>query len=134
MSRKSDAKKARRQKRQGARGATWVPARVAEQLEIASELEDFDARLTARGWEFSEEVDDETGVVWYWPPSEAAVDDADEAVNVTVVLLTPDDGGEIAHVVLVGTDDDYQFNLDELFDHLDAIEAHRIGDPVPTFG
>lgn len=133
MSRKSDAKKARRKKRQGAREATWLPAGVAEQLDIASELEDFDARLTERGWEFSEEADDATGVVWYWPPSEADVDDEDEAVNVTVILLTPEDGGEIAHVVFVGTSDDYQFDLEELFDHLDAIEAYRFGGPVPAF-
>lgn len=134
MSRQSDAKKARRKKRQAAGGQVWVPDRVAEQLEIASELEAFDARLVERRWEFSEEVDDETGALWYWPPSEADVDDEGESVNVTVVLLTPDDGGETAHVVLVGTDDDYQFNLDELFDHLAAIEAYRIGCPVPTFG
>lgn len=134
MSRRTDAKKARRRKRQGARTATWLPAGVAEQLEIASELEDFDARLTERGWEFSEEADDDTGVVWFWPPSATEHSDDDETVNVTVVVLTPDDGGEIAHVVFVGTDDDYQFNLDELFDHLDVIEAYRAGDPLPVFG
>jgi hypothetical protein len=132
VSRASDKKKARRKKRQSARDAAWLPAGVLDELEKASELEDFDARLTERGWEFSEEVDDETGAVWYWPPSEADVADT-EAVNVTVVLLTPDDGGEIAHVVFVGTDEDYQFNLDELFEHLDAIEAYRMGDQAPTF-
>lgn len=106
---------------------------MAEQLEIASELEDFDAKLTQRGWEFSEEADDETGVVWYWPASAADVVDDGEAVNVTVVLLTPDDGGDVAHVVFVGAAEDYQFNLEELFDHLDTIEAYRIGDPAPVF-
>lgn len=90
--------------------------------------------MTARGWEFSEDADDDTGVAWYWPPSEADIPDEQEAVNVTVVLLTPDDGGEIAHVVFVGTGDDYQFGLDELFDHLDVIEAHRLGAPLPSFG
>ena len=138
MSRRSDAKKARRKKRRDARDGTWVSAQVAEQLHIASELEGFDARLIERGWEFSEEADDETGVVWFWPPSAADVDDAnegdDEAVNVTVILLTPDDGGEIAHVVFVGTADDYQFGLEELFDHVEAIEAYRLGDPTPVFG
>ncbi len=133
MSKRSEQKKARRKKRQGARNAAWVPARVAEQLEIAAELDDFDARLTERGWEFSEDVDDETGVAWYWPASSADVTDEDEVVNVTVVLLTPDDDGEVAHVVFVGTSDDYQFNLEELFDHLDTIEAYRFGDPMPVF-
>ena len=134
MSRRTDAKKARRKKRQSARDQAWLPAGVADELQIASELEDFDGRLTERGWEFSLEVDDETGVAWYWPASEADVADEDETVNVTVILLTPEDGGEIAHVVFVGTDVDYQFNLDELFDHLDAIDAYRIGDPPPVFG
>lgn len=133
MSRRSEQKKARRKKRRAVRDDGWIPARVAEQLEIAAELEDFDVRLTERGWEFSEDVDDETGAAWYWPPSAADVDDEDEVVNVTVVMLSPQDGGEIAHVVFVGTLEDYQFNLAELFDHLDAIEAYRLGDPMPSF-
>ncbi|KRE27680.1 hypothetical protein ASG82_14995 [Mycobacterium sp. Soil538] len=134
MSRRSEQKKARRKKRRAVRDDAWIPARVAEQLEIAAELEDFDARLTERGWEFSEDVDDETGAAWYWPASEADVADEDEVVNVTVVLLTPEDEGEVAHVVFVGTADDYQFNLSELFDHLDTIEAYRFGEPLPQFG
>lgn len=136
MSKRSDQKKARRKKRRAAREEGWVPARVVEQLEIASDLEEFDAKLTERGWEFAEDDGDaasESGVAWYWPQSEADVADEDETVNVTVVLLTPEDGGETAHVVLVGTSDDYQFNLVELFAHLDVIEAYRIGDPPPVF-
>ncbi|AFM15277.1 hypothetical protein Mycch_0457 [Mycolicibacterium chubuense NBB4] len=134
MSRRSDQKKARRRKRQAARNDSWVPARVAQQLEIAADLEDFDARLSGRGWEFAEDTDDETGVAWYWPPSAADVDDEDDQVSATVVLLTPDDEGEIAHVVFVGTSDDYQFNLEELFDHIETIEAYRLGEPIPAFG
>ncbi|MBB2988545.1 hypothetical protein FHR72_000002 [Mycolicibacterium iranicum] len=134
MSRGSDAKKARRKKRQSVRDRTWLPAGVAEELEIASQLEEFDARLTERGWEFSDDVDDETGVVWYWPASHADAEVPDESVDVTVILLTPEDGGETAHVVFVGSSDDYQFNLEELFEYLDAIEAYRIGEPLPVFG
>ncbi|MEZ0340323.1 hypothetical protein ACAG25_10115 [Mycobacterium sp. pV006] len=131
--RTAEQKKARRRKRLAAREQTWLPDHVAEELQIASELEDFDARLTERGWEFSLDDQDDTGVAWYWPPSEAEVADEDETVNVTVILLTADDGGEIAHVVFVGTADDYQFNLEELFEHLDAIEAYRLGAPLPVF-
>ena len=47
--------------------------------------------------------------------------------------MSADDRGEIAHVVFVGTADDYQFELKELFDHLDVIEAYRLTDPVPQF-
>ncbi|MGE2833001.1 hypothetical protein [Mycobacterium sp. SMC-4] len=131
--RAAERKKARRKKRQAAREQVWLPAGVADELQIASELEEFDARLTERGWEFSLDADDDTGAVWYWPPSEGEVADEDEVVNVTVILLTPDDGGEIAHVVFVGTSEDYQFNLEELFDHIDAIEAYRLGAPLPVF-
>ena len=106
---------------------------MLEQLEIASDLEAFDEQLTERGWEFSEDVDDETGAAWYWVPSEADVPDEDDVVNVTVALLTPEDDGEIVHVVFVGTADDYQFGVEEFFAHLDAIEAYRLGDPIPEF-
>lgn len=134
MSRRSDAKKARRKKRQGARDAHWISADVAEQLAIAADLEAFDTALTERGWQFGDESDDGTDVFWIWPPSAADVDHEAQRADATVILLTPDDGGEIAHVVLVGTSDDYQFGLEELFDHVDAIEAYRIGDPAPAFG
>lgn len=131
MSRRSDQKKARRRKRQAARDQGWLPARVVEQLEIAAELEEFDAQLTERGWVFSDDSDE--GVFWVWPPSVADVDDEAERADATVVMLTPEDDGEIAHVVFVGTADDYQFNLEELFEHIEAIEAYRIGDPIPAF-
>ncbi|MCV7155201.1 hypothetical protein [Mycolicibacterium pyrenivorans] len=134
MSKRSDAKKARRRKRQASRGQNWIPERVLEELEIAAELEDFDTRLTERGWVFGEDADDEVGVFWLWPASAAEVDHEAERANATVVLLTPDDGGEIAHVVFVGADEDYQFGLEELFEHIETIEAYRIGEPLPVFG
>lgn len=119
------------------RDQTWIPAPVrehlAEELEIAGQLEDFDERLTARGWAYSEDADDEVGVAWFWPPSVAEVADDTEQVTATVVLLTPDDGGEIAHVVFVGTSEDYQFDLEELFEHIDILEAYRLGRPLPVF-
>ncbi|MCB0950288.1 MAG: hypothetical protein KDB44_13635 [Mycobacterium sp.] len=137
MSQRSAAKRARRRKRQAVRDQTWIPAPVrehlAEELEIAGQLEDFDERLTARGWAYSEDADDEVGVAWFWPPSVAEVADDTEQVTATVVLLTPDDGGEIAHVVFVGTSEDYQFDLEELFEHIDILEAYRLGRPLPVF-
>ncbi len=110
---------------------------LAGQFEIAGELEDFDRRLTARGWVASEDDDgeegDEEGVAWYWPPAVAEVEDDTEQVTATVVLLTPDDGGEIAHVVFVGTSMDYQFGLEELFENIDTVESYRMGEPLPQF-
>lgn len=136
MSRRSDAKKARRRKRQAARGQAGIPEDVSERVaEIVADLEDFDARLTERGWVFgddSDEVDDEVGVLWFWPPSYAEVADS-EMATATVIALIEAEGGDIAHVVFVGADDDYQFNLEELFEHIETIEAYRIGEPLPVF-
>ena len=138
-SKNADAKKARRRKRQAARDRGWLTDDVQERIaEVVADLEDFDARLTERGWQFSDDVedaddpDDDVGAVWFWPPSFAEGDDSD-LVSATVVALVEAEGGGIAHVVFVGTSDDYQFGLDELFDHIDAIESYRIGEPPPRF-
>ena len=36
--------------------------------------------------------------------------------------------------MLVGTSEDYQFGLEELFEHIETIEAYRLGEPPPVFG
>lgn len=138
MSRQSDAKKARRNKRRASQNASWIPIPAHQELsdrldEVVDDLEEFDARLTERGWRFSEDPDDDVGVIWYWPPSYSEVDEPDELTTATVVALVEAEGGEIAHVVFVGTSEDYQFDLDELFDYLDVIEAYRLGDSPPEF-
>ncbi len=103
--------------------------RVAE---IVAELEDFDAELTQRGWAFSADADDDVGVIWFWPPSYSEVDDSDLA-TATAIALIEAEGGDIAHVVFVGTEEDYRFGLEELFDHIEIIEGYRIGEPLPRF-
>ena len=136
MSRRSDQKKARRKKRRAARDQTWLPEGMGERVaEVVADLEEFDARLTERGWQFNdpEHPDDDVGVSWFWPPSFVDVDNADEVVAATVVALLEDEGGEIAHVLLAGTADDYQFDLGELLENLDVIEGYRAGDPPPVF-
>lgn len=138
MSRQSDAKKARRNKRRASQNASWIPIPAHQELsdrldEVVDDLEEFDARLTERGWRFSEDPDDDVGVIWFWPPSYSEVDEPDELTTATVVALVEAEGGEIAHVVFVGTSEDYQFDLDELFDYLDVIEAYRLGDSPPEF-
>ncbi|CAA0108592.1 Uncharacterised protein [Mycolicibacterium vanbaalenii] len=133
MSRKSDAKKARRRKRQAARALAFSPDDVQERVaEVVADLEGFDAQLTERGWVFSEDTDDDTGVLWFWPPSYAEVADPDMA-TATVVALIEAEGGDIAHVVFVGADEDYQFGLDEIFEHIEVIESYRAGEPLPVF-
>ncbi|KUI43249.1 hypothetical protein AU197_25300 [Mycobacterium sp. IS-1590] len=136
MSKRSDAKKARRRKRQAVRNERWIPDTVmdalTEQTATAAVLEAFDARITERGWVFDDELSDEESALWFYPPSQAAVSDED-LVSVTTVVLTAEDDADVAHVVFVGTADDYQFNFDELFECLDVVEAYRLGDPAPTF-
>ncbi|OBF90610.1 Uncharacterised protein [Mycolicibacterium flavescens] len=136
MSKRSDAKKARRRKRQAARNERWIPDTVmdalTEQTATAAVLEAFDERITERGWVFDDELSDEESALWFYPPSQAEVADED-LVSVTTVVLTADDAADVAHVVFVGTADDYQFNFDELFESLDVVEAYRLGDPAPTF-
>jgi hypothetical protein len=136
VSRQSEAKKARRNKRRAVRDASWIPQSTLDELSddigIAAVLEEFDQRITERGWIFDDEVSDDESALWAYPPSAADIAD-DEVVSVTTIVMSADDGGEIAHVVFVGTADDYQFELEELFDHLDVIEAYRLADPVPQF-
>lgn len=106
---------------------------LSDDIELAATLEQFDERITQRGWVFDDELSDDESALWSFPASEVDIDD-DEAIAVTTIVLTADDDGEVAHVVFVGTAVDYQFDLNELFDHLDAIEAYRLGEPLPEFG
>lgn len=102
---------------------------LSDDIELAATLEAFDERITERGWVFDEELSDEESALWFYPPSHADVLDPDELVSVTTIVVTAD----VAHVVFVGTADDYQFDLDEIFDAVAVIEAYRMGDPAPNF-
>ncbi len=136
MSRRTEAKKARRNKRRAVRDGSWVPQSTLDELSddigIAAVLEELDQRITVRSWIFDDELSDDESALWSYPPSAADIAD-DEVVSVTTIVMSADDGGEVAHVVFVGTADDYQFELKELFDHLDVIEAYRSGHPQPKF-
>jgi hypothetical protein len=57
----------------------------------------------------------------------------DEVTPVTTIVMFADDDAEIAHVMCVGTDDGYPVAVDGLLDHLDKIEAYRLGDAPPEF-
>ena len=89
MSRNSDAKKARRNKRRATRESRWLPGDqlddlVATQAAIATDLEAFDQRITERGWAFDEDESDEDFAFWYYEPSAADVDDGEVAVVTTI--------------------------------------------------
>jgi hypothetical protein len=136
VSRKSQAKQARRKKRQAAQNSRWIPETVldglSDDIELAAVLERLDERITERGWVFDEELSDEESALWYFIPSTADVPDDGQVVPVTTIVMTSDDA-DVVHVVFVGTSDDYQFDLEELFDNLDLIEGYRLGDPIPQF-
>jgi hypothetical protein len=136
VSRKSQAKQARRKKRQAAQNSRWIPETVldelADDIELAAVLEQLDARITERGWVFDEELSDEESALWYFIPSTAEVADDEDVVPVTTIAMTSEEA-DVVHVVFVGTADDYQFGLDELFENLDVIEGYRMGNPIPQF-
>jgi hypothetical protein len=134
-SKKAEAKKARRNKRRAGRDTTWVPENimgelVATQAAIAADLEAFDARITERGWDFDDELSDDVLAIWYFAPSEAEVDD-ESVQGVTGVCLTAAEDAEVVHLMFVGSAESIQLTPDELFKHIDAIEAYRVGDPRP---
>jgi hypothetical protein len=135
-SKKADAKKARRNKRRVARDARWMPDEifddVAQNLELAEVLQRFDELITQRGWVFSEEFSDEESALWLWPPSMVETT-GDDVTPITTIIMLAEDDAEIASVMFVGTNDGYPFAVDELFGHLDVIEAYRYGDPTPEF-
>ena len=97
MSKRGDAKKARRKKRQG---AARVPAVIMDQLAaipdgIVADLAEFDERITARDWTFDEEQSDDDYAVWFFEPSGAEVEDG---LPVTSLWLDAAEDGEVAQL------------------------------------
>jgi hypothetical protein len=137
VSRRTEAKKNRRNKRRATRDANWVPDNIMEdvvatQAAIATDLEAFDTRITERGWTFDEDESDEDFVFWLYEPSGIEVDD-DELAPVTTIWMSAAEDAEIIHLILVGTAESSEFTPEEFFDHVDAIEAYRVGDSAPRF-
>jgi hypothetical protein len=130
LSRKSEAKRARRDKRRATRDVNWIPDAVLEEMvdgvELVEDLETFDARITQREWTFDEDQSDEEFVIWFYPPSGAVVGEGVEPV--TTIWMHVAENAEIVHVILVGTADDRQMTPDDFFEKIDAIEAYRSGD------
>ncbi|PND59599.1 hypothetical protein CRM90_01065 [Mycobacterium sp. ENV421] len=146
MSRKSDAKKARRKKRQASRDERWLPGDVKGALddvdvELAQAVETFDEWLTSRGWTFDADFSTDTLISWFFEPSAAAVaDDGYEPVTRIWITASGEDDDFPAGVkaVLVGTGEDagalYTVEPEVLLAHIDSIEAYRPGDAVPVLG
>ncbi|SBS75252.1 conserved hypothetical protein [uncultured Mycobacterium sp.] len=147
MSRNSDAKKARRKKRQATRDVRWIPDDVKDTLdgvdvELAQAVETFDEWLTTRGWTFDAEFSTETLISWFYEPSAAAVaDDVHEPV--TRIWITAsgsdDDFPERVTATLVGTagkDEGQLYTVEPevLLAHIDSVETYRPGDAIPVLG
>ncbi|WP_179466401.1 hypothetical protein [Mycolicibacterium vinylchloridicum] len=146
MSRNSDAKKARRKKRQVNRDARWLPDEVVGTLddvdvELAQAVETFDEWLTSRGWTFDAEFSTETLISWFYEPSAAAVVEGYEPV--TRIWITAsgeqDDFPEGVKAVLVGTGGEgegmlYSIAPEVLLSHMDSVEAYRPGAAIPVLG
>jgi hypothetical protein len=137
VSRRTEAKKARRTKRRAAPESNWLPDNVLDELvttqaAIATDLEAFDQRITQRGWTFDEDESDEDFVFWFYEPSGTDVDE-DEVAPVTMIWMTADEDAEIVHLMLAGAAEDNEFTPDEFFEHVDVIEAYRVGDAPPEF-
>ena len=147
MSRNSDAKKARRKKRQATRDVRWIPDGVKDALddvdvELAQAVETFDEWLTTRGWTFDAEFSTETLISWFYEPSAAAVTD-DVHEPVTRIWITAsgedDDFPEGVTAVLVGTGGEgdgalYTVAPEVLLAHIDSVETYRPGDALPVLG
>jgi hypothetical protein len=133
VSRQTEAKKARREKRRAARDAGWIPEpvldEVADNLELADVLARFDELVTQRGWIFNDENSDERGAVWVYETSESRTDDGPP----TTIWISAEDNAEFVYLLLNGTTEGYRFEPDALLEHLDTIEAYRVGDPPPEF-
>jgi hypothetical protein len=130
VSRKSDAKKARRAKRQASRDANWIPDTVldgiVDDVELVEGLEDLDSRITERGWAFDDDQSDDEFVIWFYPPSGAEVGEGLEPV--TTIWMHVAENAESVHVIRVGTAEDQLMTPDEFFGRIEAIEAYRSGD------
>ena len=159
MSRKSDAKKARRRKRQAERAAGWVPEPAYRELvdggafddegdddeeefsDVADAVADFDEWMAERGWLLDTEQCGQDVFTWIYPPSVVAEPDGTTypVTRTFIGVETADDSDDIVlvlGVVLVGMAevDESLIGLqpEELLAIIDLVEDYRPGMHVPS--
>ncbi|MGZ6780779.1 MAG: hypothetical protein ACXVGO_17515 [Mycobacterium sp.] len=129
---RGEAKKARRDKRRAKRGANWVPDTVmdsiVEDIDLAEYLEHFHELVTQRGWTYDDENSTDDNLVWFYEPSVGS-----GAGTYTTVWVSADDDADFVYLLLTDTSEGYQFEPEAFVERLDAIEAYRVGDPLPAF-
>jgi hypothetical protein len=146
VSRQSDAKKARRRKRQAARDATWIAAPVDDELfddgeadEISEAVSRIDEWMTDRGWVLDTENLADV-VSWVYAPSAEEFEDPDLEPVTRVWITVEGDHDEVvlefgaALVGFGGDDEAYVLNPDSLADDVAALEAYRTGTARPELG
>jgi hypothetical protein len=137
MSRTSDAKKARRRKRQTARDASRLPLSDFDRFGAVDDaVAGIDDWLAPRGWVL--DTDNTDVVSWFYPPSAADFDD-DDLEPVTRIWIALDEDGDAVVLefgsVLVGFgagDDPYVLDPGSLADAVEALESFRPGLPRPV--
>ena len=148
MARDSQAKKARRRKRQAARDAAWVPAPVfdeilsadAESDEIGEAVSAIDEWITGRGWVLDTDNAGEQLVSWVYPPSAAQFDDSRRESVTRIWIAVEEDDDELVltfGAALVGAGDAdgdglYLLSPETLPDDIAALESYRVGQSLPV--
>lgn len=133
MSRNSQAKKARRRKRQATRSAGRMPdGRPEEFAEIAEAAGEVNAWLVGRGWVLDEENATDDLVSWAYPPSAAEVSGECEPVTRIWMRLGEDDDAVTLEfgAVLVGADGEDGMSVldpDRLAELVEELESYRVG-------
>ena len=144
MSRDSQAKKARRRKRQTARGAAWLPAPAFEEVlsadtesdEIGTAVGAVDEWITGRGWALDTDNAGDQLVSWVYPPSAVEFDDSSREPVTRIWIAVDEDDDELVltfGAALVGDADGiYLLDPETLPDDIVAIESFRRGQPRPA--
>ena len=151
MSRNSNAKKARRKKRQAVRNSRWASDGQLQQEEhdpaLIEAVSPFADWITERGWTFDLDFSAKGLASWYYEPSGAESGEGDDEAHevVTRVWFTVGENREQdfpnrVNAVLVGTGGSdgnvtgavYAVTPDQLIDRIEAIESYRPGDSVPV--
>jgi hypothetical protein len=130
VSKASAAKKARRKRRIAARNDRWLPDDVHADVEGVAQIAN---QIIPRGWEFDREYSTEDHLTWYYPPSAIEVDDDDEQTEAITRIWVSDP--DRPSVILVGDGGiNVAMTVEQLFERLDVIEAHRAGHAEPELG
>ena len=137
MSRQSDRKKARRQKRLAQRVVWSSIMEDRTELDEPGDIEsvvdrakDFDHRITQRQWTFDTENSTAGLASWFYAPSgyEPEDDDVEAVTRVWFTTGSLDDFEnfpQTVHLIMAGSAQSRRLSADQLFDELPTIEAHR---------